>query len=42
MTGEKHSMDHAATSPDQVAKIVFWVIALSTFAFVAGVLILIR
>jgi hypothetical protein len=35
-------MDHAETSPDQVAKTVFWLIALSTLAFVAGVLILIR
>jgi hypothetical protein len=35
-------MDHAEASPDQVAKIVFWTIALSTLAFVAGVLLLIR
>jgi hypothetical protein len=42
MTEEKHSMDHAENSPDQVAKTVFWAIALSTLAFVAGVLILIR
>jgi hypothetical protein len=35
-------MNHAETSPDQVAKIVFWFITLSTAAFVAGVLILIR
>ncbi len=35
-------MDHAETSPDQVAKTVFWIITLSTAAFVAGVLILIR
>jgi hypothetical protein len=42
MTEEKHPMDHAENSPDQVAKTVFWAIALSTAAFVAGVLILIR
>jgi hypothetical protein len=42
MAEEKHSMDHAENSPDQVAKTVFWAIALSTLAFVAGVLILIR
>jgi hypothetical protein len=42
MPGENHSMNHAETSPDQVAKTVFWIIALSTAAFVAGVLILIR
>jgi hypothetical protein len=42
MAGDKHSMDQAETSPDQVAKTVFWAIALSTAAFVAGVLILIR
>jgi hypothetical protein len=35
-------MDHAETSPDQVAKTVFWTIALSALAFIAGVLILIR
>jgi len=35
-------MDHAEASPDQVAKTVFWVIALSSMAFIAGVLILIR
>jgi hypothetical protein len=35
-------MEHAETSPDQVAKIVFWTIAISTLAFIAGVLILIR
>jgi len=35
-------MDHPEASPDQVAKIVFWTIALSTLAFVAGVLLLIR
>jgi hypothetical protein len=42
MAEEKHSMDHAENSPDQVAKIVFWAVALSTLAFVSGVLILIR
>lgn len=35
-------MDHDEPSPDQVAKTVFWTIALSTLAFVVGVLILIR
>ena len=42
MTGDNHSMDHAEASPDQVAKTVFWVIAISSMAFIAGVLILIR
>jgi hypothetical protein len=42
MAADKHSMDQAETSPDQVAKTVFWVIALSTLVFVAGVLILVR
>jgi hypothetical protein len=42
MAADKHSMDHAETLPDQVAKTVFWTIALSTLVFVAGVLILIR
>jgi hypothetical protein len=42
MTEEKYSMDHAEMSPDQVARTVFWTIVLSTLAFVAGVLILIR
>jgi len=42
MMGDKHSKDYVETSPDQVAKTVFWAIALSTAAFVAGVLILIR
>jgi len=42
MTGDNHSMDHAETSPDQVAKTVFWVIVVSSLAFIAGVLILIR
>ena len=35
-------MDQAESSPDQVAKTVFWTIAISTVAFIAGVLILIR
>jgi hypothetical protein len=34
-------MDHAETSPDQVAKTVFWAIVLSSAAFIAGVVILI-
>jgi hypothetical protein len=35
-------MDHAETSPDQVAKVVFWTIAIGSLAFIAaGVLILI-
>jgi hypothetical protein len=42
MTGDNLSMNHAEASPDQVAKTVFWVIALSTLAFIAGVLVLIR
>jgi len=35
-------MNHAEASPEQVAKTVFWIIALSSAAFVAGVLLLIR
>jgi hypothetical protein len=35
-------MNHAETSPDQVAKTVFWVITVSSIAFIVGVLILIR
>ncbi len=35
-------MDHSETSPDQVAKVVFTIIAISCLAFIAGVLILIR
>jgi hypothetical protein len=35
-------VENAETSPDQVAKTVFWSIALSTLAFVVGVLILVR
>ena len=33
---------HAEDSPDHVAKVVFWTIAISCVAFIAGVLILIR
>ncbi len=33
---------HAEDSPDQVAKVVFWAIAIGCLAFIAGVLILIR
>jgi hypothetical protein len=42
MTGEKLSMDHAETSPDQVATTVFWMIVAGSFGFIVGVLILIR
>jgi hypothetical protein len=42
MAADKHSMNHAETLPDEVAKTVFWVIALSTLVFVIAVLILIR
>jgi hypothetical protein len=42
MAADKHSMNHSESLPDQVAKTVFWVIALSTFVFVVAVLILIR
>jgi len=35
-------MDHADASPDQVAKTVFWNIVIGSFAFIAGVFILIR
>jgi hypothetical protein len=35
-------MDHSETSPDHVAKVVFTIIVISSLAFVAGVLILIR
>jgi hypothetical protein len=35
-------MDHAETSPDEVAKVVFWTIVVSSLAFIAGVIILIR
>ncbi len=33
-------MDHSETAPDHVAKIVCWPIALSSFAFILGVIIL--
>ncbi len=42
MVDEKQSAVQPEKSPDQVAKTVFWAIAFSTLAFVAGVLILIR
>jgi hypothetical protein len=42
MTGDYHSMDHAETSPDQTAKVVFWIIVASSLAFIAGAMILIR
>jgi hypothetical protein len=42
MVEEKLSAEQSEESPDQVAKTVFWIIAISTFVFVAGVLILIR
>jgi hypothetical protein len=35
-------MEHAETSPDQVARTVFWAIAIGALAFIAGVIILIR
>lgn len=35
-------MNHAETSPEQVAKTVFWLIAAASLAFVLGVIILIR
>jgi hypothetical protein len=35
-------MDHTETSPDRVAKAVFWLIFAGSMAFVIGVLILIR
>jgi hypothetical protein len=35
-------MENSETSPDQVAKTVFWIIMLGSIAFVAGVLLLIR
>ncbi len=35
-------MNHAETSPEQVAKVIFWIIAVSSLAFIAGVIILIR
>jgi hypothetical protein len=35
-------MNHAETSPDQIAKNVFLIILISSLSFVAGVLLLIR
>lgn len=35
-------MNHADESPDQVAKVVFWIIVASGMAFIGGVMILIR
>ena len=35
-------MNHAETSPDQVARAVFWLIFAASAAFVIGVVILIR
>jgi hypothetical protein len=35
-------MEHAETSPDQVATTVFWIIVVGSLAFVSGVFILIR
>jgi hypothetical protein len=35
-------MDHTDASPDQVAKVVFWIIVGGSLAFIAGVFILIR
>ena len=35
-------MDHADATPDQVSKVVFWIIVGGSLAFIAGVLILIR
>ncbi len=35
-------MDHAETSPEQIAKTVFWIIVIGSLAFIAGVIILIR
>jgi hypothetical protein len=42
MAGEKHFMDHADESPDQVASTVFWIIVAGSLAFIAGIIILIR
>jgi hypothetical protein len=42
MTGDKLSMDHAETSPDQVAKTVFWIIVAASLAFIVGAIILVR
>jgi hypothetical protein len=35
-------MNHAETSPDQVAKTVFWIIFAGSAAFIIGVFLLIR
>jgi hypothetical protein len=35
-------MDHADASPEQVAKTVFWIMFVSSIAFIVGVIILIR
>jgi len=35
-------MDHTDASPDQVAKVVFWIIVGGSLAFIEGVFILIR
>lgn len=40
--GEKYLMDQASTSPDRLAKTVFWIVMFSAVAFVLAVLILIR
>ncbi len=42
MAGERLSMDHAETSPDQVAKTVFWIIVAASLAFILGAIILVR
>jgi hypothetical protein len=35
-------MDHATGTPEQLSRMVFWIVMFSAVAFVAGVLILIR
>jgi hypothetical protein len=35
-------MNQSDASPDQVAKVVFWIIVAGGMAFIAGVIILIR
>jgi hypothetical protein len=35
-------MNHADASPDQVAKTVFWIIVAGSFAFILGVIVLVR
>jgi hypothetical protein len=35
-------MDHSETSPEQIAKTVFWIIVVGSLLFIAGVVILIR